>query len=367
MDYLRIYENRFKEVETIFDALPISIFAVNQIFRIVRLNYTALDYLKENHFKNVIDELCYKKIHQRNEICPYCPLTNEWNEIKFEGKKFITLEKIINIKSNQTLKIVFILLSGGNIRMIEIIEDITKQIEKQEEIIRIENLASIGTMISGIAHELNNPLTGISLNLQILLAKFQNIDESLDKNREDITKRFKLIQKDLQKASNIVSDILSLVRPGLKEKYKLELQKIVLRAKENAIRLYPMLSKKIKWEIEETKPIYILGSANKLERLFFNLFKNSLQAYDYKEGVIGVFYKVKDKKVMVLIYDEAGGIPKNILKKIFVPFSSVNFNSRGTGLGLSISYNIIREHEGKVKVKTYKNKTIFFIRFPIVD
>lgn len=367
MDYLRLYESRFKETELIFDSLPIAIFAINQIYRIIRLNETALNFLNEKEYKNVLDELCYKKIHNRDNICPFCPLINEWDKVEFKDKKYHRIEKIINIKENnieKTYKLTFILLATGSLRIIEIIEDITKEIEKQEEIIRIENLAALGTLISGIAHELNNPLTGISLNLQNLISNIgrYNIEEE---EKQQLQYRLKLIQKDLLKASHIVSDILNLSKPGLKEKHRLELQKIIHKAKENTLRLYPVLSKKIRWDIEETQPIYILGNANKLERMFFNLFRNSIQAYDYKEGIIGIRFKIQNNKILIIIYDEAGGIPEEILKKIFIPFATTKLTSKGTGLGLTICYNIVKEHEGKIKVRSIAGKTIFFILLPL--
>jgi C4-dicarboxylate-specific signal transduction histidine kinase len=99
--------------------------------------------------------------------------------------------------------------------------------------------------------------------------------------------------------------------------------------------------------------------------LFFNLFRNSLQAYDYKEGIIGVRIKTQNKKVLVIVYDQAGGIPKEILKKVFIPFATTKHTSKGTGLGLTISYNIVKEHDGKIKVRTIDNKTFFFILLPL--
>ncbi len=367
MDYLKVYESRFKETEFIFDSLPIAIFAINQIYRIIRLNETALKFLKENNYKSVLDELCYKKIHNRKEICPFCPLSNEWNTLNFKDKQYYSIEKVINVKENhleKTFKLTFIMVASGSLRMIEIIEDITKEIEKQEEIIRIENLASLGTLISGIAHELNNPLTGISLNLQNIISNFENYEFQNEEQKQDLLYRLRLIQKDLKRATHIVSDILSLSRPDLKEKHKLDLLKVIYKAIEDTKRLYPVLSKKIEWQVKEDKPIYIYGNANKLERMFFNLFKNSIQAYDYREGIIGVEFKLYPRKVLIIIFDQAGGIPEEILKKIFIPFATTKPTTKGTGLGLTICYNIIKEHDGKIKVRSINGKTIFFILIP---
>lgn len=370
MEYQKYFELKYRELQLLLDILPISIFAINQVYRIVRLNQTALQFNHSKEYKENLDELCYKKIHFRNEICPFCPLKEEWYSADFKDKGFFKIDKVINKKENdieKIYKISFILIPTGSIRIVEIIEDITKQIEKQEEIIRIENLAALGTMISGIAHEINNPLTGISLNLQNLISNINSFNELSEEKKKEILSRLKLIQKDLFRASYVISDILSLSRPGLKEKHKIELQKIVLKAKENTLRIYPLLSSKIEWKIQEEKPIYIYGNPDKLERMFFNLFKNSIQAYDYKKGVIEVQFKISKKHILITVLDEAGGISQEVIKKIFIPFATTKYNPKGTGLGLSICYNIVREHNGKIKVKSLNGKTIFFILLPYIQ
>ncbi|MCS7205930.1 MAG: PAS domain-containing sensor histidine kinase [Leptospiraceae bacterium] len=369
MEYAKTIESKFKEIEIIFDSLPIAIFAINQLFRILRLNETALKFLKENDYRSILNELCYAKIHKRNEICPFCPLMNEWNGISFDQKQYHRIEKIISKKEEKETiyKITFILVSYGRLRMIEIIEDITKEVEKQEEMIRIENLASLGTMISGIAHELNNPLTGISLNLQNLISNIPHYFENQTEKQQEVLYRLKLIQKDLLKASSIVSDILSLSRPGLKEKHPVDLIKVIHRAKDNTIRIYPVLANKIRWEIQEMESLFVLGNADKLERMFFNLFRNSLQAYDYREGVIKIQFKLYPDKVLVMVYDEAGGIPKEILKKVFIPFATTKTTSKGTGLGLSICFSIVKEHNGKIKIRSHDGKTTFYISLPLLN
>ncbi|MFN3605178.1 MAG: hypothetical protein ACK4UJ_10750 [Leptonema sp. (in: bacteria)] len=86
MEYQKFYELKLKELELLLDVLPISIFAINQLFRIVRLNETALKFINSSTYKESLDELCYKKIHFRNDICPFCPLKEEWNQIDFKKK-----------------------------------------------------------------------------------------------------------------------------------------------------------------------------------------------------------------------------------------------------------------------------------------
>ncbi|MBW7859279.1 MAG: HAMP domain-containing histidine kinase, partial [Leptonema sp. (in: Bacteria)] len=312
-------------------------------------------------------------IHNRAEICPFCPLENEWknafsettevNETE-DNRPYRVIEKIISKTVGgveKSFKITFILIRTNSIRIVEMIEDITAERERQEEMLRLENLAAMGTMVSGVAHELNNPLTGISLTLQNLLANITSMAYS------DVLKRLQSIQKDLSKASRIIQDILSLARPGLKENHPVLLLRLIEKAKENTIRLYPVLSRKINFEIRSADDFVVRADTDKIERLFFNLFRNAIQAYDYKEGSIRVELKRLRGSVVIIISDNAGGIPPDILKRIFVPFHSGQRTGRGTGLGLPICLSIVKEHGGRMKIRSKDGQTFFFISLPRID
>jgi signal transduction histidine kinase len=359
-------ERRLAETEAIFDAQPIASFGIDQFFRIMRLNHRALRYTGHDSYKSVIQQSCHRMIQNRSDVCPFCPLDNEWKTVFAENdepdRPYRIIEKVIHKRINNTeksFKITFILIRTNSIRIVEMIEDITEEREKQEEMLRIENLATMGTMISGIAHELNNPLTGISLTLQNLLANLSTMDSA------EVTRRLKFIQKDLSKAARIVQDILSLARPGIREKHQVNLVRIIEKARDNTIRLYPVLSRKIRWEIPASDDYIMQADPDKLERLFFNLFRNAIQAYDYKEGLIAVHLKHFRNSVYITVIDDAGGIPPEILQKIFVPFYSGSRSGRGTGLGLPICLNIVREHGGRLKIKSKKGRTFFFISMPL--
>lgn len=358
-------EQRLAETEAILDAQPIASFGIDQFFRIMRLNHRALRYTGHDSYKSVIQQSCHRMIQNRVDICPFCPLENEWKKLFSENdesdRPYRIIEKIIQKrvgKGEKSFKITFILIRTNSIRIVEMIEDITEERERQEEMLRIENLATMGTMISGIAHELNNPLTGISLTLQNLQANISTMDSS------EVIKRLQFIYKDLSKASRIVQDILSLARPGIKEKHQINLVRIIEKARDNTARLYPVLSRKIRWEIPASDDFILPADPDKLERLFFNLFRNAIQAYDYKEGLISVHLKHFRNSIYITIADDAGGIPPEIFQRIFVPFHSGSRTGRGTGLGLPICLNIVKEHGGRLKIRSSRGRTFFFISLP---
>ena len=131
------------------------------------------------------------------------------------------------------------------------------------------------------------------------------------------------------------------------------------------MRLYPVLSRRIRWSLnsaDETVIFYF--NQEKIERLLINLFRNSLQAYDYSPGEIRVEVRTSARYVHMIVEDDAGGIPQDQIRRIFVPFYSRSADGRGTGLGLSISLGIVREHNGRLSVRTNDRTTRFFVSLP---
>ncbi|MCB1139719.1 MAG: PAS domain-containing protein [Leptospiraceae bacterium] len=361
---------RLEETEAILDSQPAATFAIDGAYRIVRLNQSALSLTEKERYKDAIEQPCYRLIHGRDSVCPFCPLEHEWNPLPPAGPReqpedrtgTVSEEKIIHHSTpagELTFKLTFILGRTVRVRMVEIVEDITRQREQQEEALRMENLASLGTMISGIAHELNNPLTGMGLTLQNLEANLTTMES------REVLHRLQILQKDLRQAARIVSDILGLARPGNLTRNRGDLLRVIQRAEANTVRLYPVLSRRVRWTIhcaEEAVIFYF--NQEKVERLLINLFRNSIQAYDYSPGEIRVEVRLSQRYVHMIIEDDAGGIPEDQIRRIFVPFYSRSADGRGTGLGLSISLGIVREHNGRMRVRTLGKTTRFFVSLP---
>ena len=150
-------------------------------------------------------------------------------------------------------------------------------------------------------------------------------------------------------------------------KYTLaDLVEVIYKAKETVQRLYPDLSKNISWDINADDEYIFYFNPFKIERLFLNLFRNSLQAFDYSKGYIRVDVKKKKNSTIVTIEDNAGGIPENVVDKIFDPFYSNRKEGTGTGLGLSICHSIVKDHNGKINVKSTDDRTKFSISIPTI-
>lgn len=363
-------DNDKTSLTPIFNGITEPIIHIDRDFKILRINLSGIEFSKKEQEEELLGRHCYEAIYGRDEICPYCPRkinpeSQNFNELfprDEKGKRKSISREILykNTSHTQNLYLDFypIETSEDNLTVLEKISDITSIKEKEEESLRMRNLASIGVLVSGIAHELNNPLTGINLTLQ-------NLQNSLKNSSiEFIEKRLEMIRNDVNRAAHIVSEIISFSKPEKITLTQGDICEAIFKAKENVIRLYPVLSKNIDFQVHIGHNFFLPFNSFKMERVFQNLFRNSLQAFDYRSGYIRVELRKTKNKLHIILEDNAGGIPKKILDKIFDPFYSNNKQSNGTGLGLSIIYAIIREHNGEIVAKSFDDKTRFTISLP---
>lgn len=353
------------EFQTILNGITDPIVHIGSDFGIRRVNLSTVTYSNKQSFQEVVGTKCYETLYGRNEVCPYCPLKNSNIDSVFDSSKqnnkSISRE-ILNRTQNKTrilyLNFFPILTEIGISSFVETISDLTEIKEKEEENLRIRNLASLGIMVSGIAHELNNPLTGIGLTLQNLLSNFKVSPPDI------IEKRLEMMRSDLKRASEIVADIISFAKTTKVKTASGDITEAILKAKDSITRIYPVLSARIVWEFDLDSNLIFPFNPVKLERLFQNLFRNAIQAFDYNSGYIKVETKKKKDKVIITIEDNAGGIPETIVAKIFDPFFTNSKSGDGVGLGLSICSSIVNEHCGSITVKTSDGKTRFTITLP---
>ncbi|TGN10003.1 LIC_12097 family sensor histidine kinase [Leptospira ilyithenensis] len=353
-----------RELEAIYDVVQDPLVLIDADFKVQRANLATIQFAKNHDFESVLNKPCYEVLYQRTDICPYCPAAQTTDKKDNGFQHFLTpksREIFFKVgEKKQTLQLEFYPYpkNEGEHWIVEKISDVTKQKEKEEESFRMRNLASLGILVSGIAHELNNPLTGISLTLQNLKANWQNASP------EQIEKRLEMIKNDISRAAIIVSDIISFAKS---DRVKVTLGDIIdtiNRAKDTVVRLYPHLSKNINWKILFDHEYQFPFHPQKMERLFMNIFRNSLQAFDYRPGEITIDVRKTKNWIHIIVEDNAGGIPEAIIQKIFDPFFTNNKSGTGTGLGLSICYSIVQEHDGTISVKSTEGKTRFTISFP---
>jgi len=240
-------------------------------------------------------------------------------------------------------------------KMAETLKDRERQlIKKEEELIRHKKLAAIGTLASGVAHELTNPLNNIHLSAQILSREIK------DNNSKGIIKEIveDILSQSLR-VKKIVGDLLEFARDKKPNKVIINLPEIIKSVYTQIQKLYS--TEKLYFSIISPKEVYISVDPIQMERVFLNLFTNAIDAM---KGEGKLIIRIHDDKNMLKIEvsDNGPGIPRDCIDKIFDPFFTTKY--KGSGLGLSIVYNIIKQHHGKIEVSTSKNGTIFTIYLP---
>jgi len=247
--------------------------------------------------------------------------------------------------------------SGEKIGRLLLFDDVTQRERMEEQLSQTEKLTSLGLLAAGIAHEVNTPLAVISNYIQMLAKQMPEGDP-----RHSIIER---IVKQTFRASEIVNNLLNFSRTGTGELADVDVNRVV----EETLSLvaHPLRTSQIQVvkQLSEGLPP-VRGSANKLQQVFLNLFLNARDAMPLG-GMLEVRTAARNGGVEVEVVDTGNGISREHIHKIFDPFFTTKPGGRGTGLGLSVSYGIIKEHAGKIDVRSTPGRgTSFHVEFPAV-
>jgi two-component system NtrC family sensor kinase len=225
----------------------------------------------------------------------------------------------------------------------------------RQQIGRSEKLASIGRLAAGIAHEINNPLTGVLTFAHLI--RDRQPEQSQD--REDV----ELIIHETQRAAEVVQGLLDFARERPVSKRELDVNAVIQRMVRLVENQKEMRRVHIEQSYDEDLPT-ILGDANQLQQVLLNLFLNAAAAMP-DGGILQVSTRREDADVVVDVADSGCGILPEHLDKIFDPFFTTKPVGQGTGLGLSVSYGIIEQHGGSIEVESQPdNGSCFTIRLP---
>lgn len=241
---------------------------------------------------------------------------------------------------------------------------------RHKHLLRSEKLAALGTLLSGVAHELNNPLSNISSSCQILAEEVESMD--MDFRRELLAQ----IDEQTRRARDIVRSLLDFVRDQSLQKKPLFLMPLI----EEVIRFSKgNIPSRIRVLVDIPVEISLLGDRQRLQQAFINLLKNSLDAIaDSGEIIIRAWPpnstasplfaggRCRAPWTEIVIQDTGTGIPEEHLSRIFDPFYTTKPVGKGSGLGLAVVFEVIEEHEGDIVVESQLGQgTRFTIRLPV--
>jgi two-component system NtrC family sensor kinase len=244
---------------------------------------------------------------------------------------------------------------GERIGRLILMDDITQRVRLEQQLVQTEKLTSLGLLAAGVAHEVNTPLAVISNYVQMLAKQLPTEDP-----RQGLIDK---IVKQTFRASEIANNLLNFSRTAPTEFSEVNLNHVV----EDTLSLvtHPFRTARVQVirNLQGDLPS-VLGSNNRLQQVFLNLFMNARDAMP-AGGMVEVRTMSHNGSVEVEITDTGMGISRENLQRIFDPFFTTKSSGRGTGLGLSVSYGIIKEHAGKIEVRSTPGKgTSFHLEFP---
>lgn len=253
----------------------------------------------------------------------------------------------------------------------------------ERHLIQSEKLASLGTLLSGVAHELNNPLSNISSSAQILAEEIEGDD--MEHKCELVSQ----INEQTDRARNIVRSLLEFSRTKEFKKEQLSLRRLI---DETIQFVRGEIPTRVEIKVSVPDELTIFADKQRIQQVFLNLIKNAIEAIGQEEGIVSIHadrsraidkveesnpeiynylkYRGKctleDDTVDIEIRDTGPGIYQEILPKIFDPFFTTKDVGKGSGLGLFIVHEIIEEHDGCIAVDSKPGKgTTFLIRLPV--
>lgn len=250
---------------------------------------------------------------------------------------------------------------GALIARLEIYRDVTTRRLVESKLLRTEKLAGLGQLVSGIAHELNNPLTSILGYSQLLLGRRLTMPQQADA---------RLIHQEAERAAQIVKNLLLFVREARPERRAVNLNETVERT--TSLRNYELRVENIELTQDlgqELPPV--MADPAQLQQVFLNLLINAEQAIRQGRGEGTIRVRTRKSaagRVIFEISDSGPGIPQEIIPQIFDPFFSTKPFGTGTGLGLSITSGIVKEHGGEISVQSQLGHGAkFIVELPAAD
>ncbi len=262
------------------------------------------------------------------------------------------------------------------IAMVGLARDLTKEKEKQRiddemkrlkaELFQSEKMSLIGTLAGEVAHEINNPLGGLIISVQMLLEDIEKGELDLKMALEEL----RGIENDARRCRNITRKLLDFSRRMPEERKSLDLTRVI----EDALILVQRQAEIenisfVKRYVENLPPVW--GNSNTLQQVIINLVKNACDVMP-RGGQIAISTRIpkvdqQESWIRISIADTGPGIPHDLVDRLFDPFFTTKEGGKGTGLGLAVSKRIVEEQGGRLTCENLEKQTgaVFHILLPV--
>ncbi len=362
-------------LRALFDNLPAALYIVDPDYHIVALNRSRAQRAGQLHetypTDALVGQVCYQALFNRDHPCPECrvqetfndgtvtrrserreavrPKREQWPAEQVPAEFAPPREEGISEWEIETYPIFD---EGGGtggeidkrvLQAILLEQDVTEKRHLESILSQSEKLAAIGQLAAGVAHEINNPLTAIIANAQILHRELPP--------KDDLQVSVDLIARAGARAAQVVRNLLDFAR---KEDYHLgltDLNETIQRALDLIQHELTSRGARLSFDPLLNLPP-ILASQDHLQSVWLNLLLNAIDSLDKSPGLIKITTRQVGDEILVSVTDNGKGIPPEDLTRIFEPFYTTKAAGRGTGLGLSVSHRIIKQHGGHIRVES---------------
>jgi two-component system, NtrC family, sensor kinase len=247
------------------------------------------------------------------------------------------------------------------------VDERTRQLQvAQRKLIQSDRLATLGQLAASVAHEINNPVSGV-LNLSMLLERLMAKGEYPPGREAEFRKYLSLISAETARVGRIVSDLLAFSRRSKPHRAPADLNKLVRTTLGLADHKLKLISAEVVLELQDNLPLVECDSSQ-IQQVILNLVLNGAQAMQPRGGGTLTIRtrELADETVELCVTDTGEGIAPENLSKIFDPFFTTKAEGKGVGLGLAVLYGIVKAHEGEVEVTTQRNQgTTFTVTLPL--
>lgn len=346
--------NAAEEWKTTFDSIPDAISIHSADFTLTRVNkaFTELFGMKT---EDVLGRKCYELMHGTDEPISLCPFKK--TVATAQSARLETMEPHLGRYLDITTSPIFNDRKEV-IGCVHITRDITEQKKMQEQLMLTDRLASIGLLASGIAHEMNNPLTSVIGYSELILAH-----ELPEEIRDDLN----IVNREAQRTAQVVRGLLMFARKQGTDKGLVDINSVIegvlgLRAYEHKVSNIT-----IRRLFASGLP-QIPGNIAQLQQVFINLIVNAEQAMleAHGKGTLTIATEQSASGIRISFADDGPGITQENMRRLFTPFFTTKEVGKGTGLGLSICHGIVTEHGGQIYAESQSgNGTTFIVELPL--
>ncbi len=353
-----------EKYHAIFNNIP------NPVFVLDADNYEILDSNKS------VNTVYGYETHELQNL-PFLILFPEKERIHYSFKLAAShiLDRVKQIHKNGKVLYVNIRISPSEILEKKVLlvttSDITKRLETEQQLIQAGKMATLGEMATGIAHELNQPLSVIKTVSSFFIDKLRRKEPIEEKTLSTMLTK---VDSNVDRATRIINHMRQFARKSEVELERIRINDVIQNALEIFSQQLKVKGIEIVQRLDPQLPS-ILADPGRLEQVIINLLVNARDAIEEKWNSTGrrqekesieLITRYEKEQAVLEIIDSGMGIPEAFLEKIFEPFFTTKEVGKGTGLGLSISYGIVAECGGKIEAKNVNgNGACFILRFPV--